>query len=358
MRWLALAIVCVSRLAFAHQTSVKYVDIAIEGTHAQITLKVAPGDVTEPMHLPADGKPSAEEAAAAPEVATYVAAWLALKSWGEPCTPSPPVARADEDGKFVTVAWTARCVRAPDEADFTHFFAVDQRHAAIVHVTSTESDELSTIVRADAPVLALRERPSLLAWVNAGVHHIVDWDGRDHISFVLALLLVVMLARDGKDQPWRVRTFVPTLKSTATVITAFTIAHSMSLIAAALGWVHLPSRVVETLIATSIAYTAAENILKPDVSWRFVLTFGFGLVHGLGFASTLSAMLPPRDIVVPLLCFNVGVELGQLTIVLLALPVFFVLARELGGDRYRRRVMPAISALIFVAGAVWVIQRI
>jgi hypothetical protein len=226
-----------------------------------------------------------------------------------------------------------------------------------VRVTSTDRDELSTIVRASDPVLPLRERPSLLAWIRAGIHHIVDWDGRDHISFVLALLLVVMLARDPRGE-WCVRTFVPTLRSTATVITAFTIAHSLSLIAAALGWIHLPSRVVETLIALSIAYTAAENIVKPDVQWRFLLTFGFGLVHGLGFASTLSAMLPPRDVIVPLLCFNVGVEVGQLTIVLVALPVFFVAARELGADRYRRRVMPAISALIFLAGAVWVFQRI
>ena len=146
--------------------------------------------------------------------------------------------------------------------------------------------------------------------------------------------------------------------SSASVDVTRTIAHSLSLIAAALGWVHLPSRVVETLIALSIAYTAAENIVKPDVQWRFLLTFGFGLVHGLGFASTLSAMLPPRDVIVPLLSFNVGVEVGQLMIVLVALPVFFIAARELGADRYRRRVMPAISAVIFVAGAVWVFERI
>jgi hypothetical protein len=112
------------------------------------------------------------------------------------------------------------------------------------------------------------------------------------------------------------------------------------------------------MIALSIAYTAAENIVRPDVRWRFVLTFGFGLVHGLGFASTLAALLPPRDVVVPLLCFNVGVELGQLTIVLIALPIFYMLARELGAERYRRGVMPAISAVIFAAGAIWIVERV
>jgi hypothetical protein len=155
-----------------------------------------------------------------------------------------------------------------------------------------------------------------------------------------------------------VRGLAGALRSTAAVITSFTIAHSMSLIAAALGWVELPSRVVESLIAVSIAYTAAENVIAPHVRWRFVLAFGFGLVHGLGFASTLAVQLPPRHVVVPLLCFNVGVELGQLAIVAVALPAFYALARKLGGMCYRRVAMPVISAVIFSAGVVWVVERV
>jgi hypothetical protein len=141
------------------------------------------------------------------------------------------------------------------------------------------------------------------------------------------------------------------------VITAFTIAHSVSLISASLGWVHLPSRFVESMIALSIAYTAIENVVRPDVPWRFWLTFGFGLVHGLGFASTLSVLLPPRGVIVPLLCFNVGVELGQLTIVVVALPAFYVIARALGAGVYRRTLMPVISGGIFVLGALWLLER-
>ena len=180
-------------------------------------------------------------------------------------------------------------------------------------------------------VKAAGAHPSLLGWIGVGMDHI--YDGRDHISFVLVLLLVVMLVRTGET--WDTRRILPTLKSTATVITAFTVAHSISLIAASLGWLDLPSRMVESLIALSIAYTAAENIVHPDVRWRFVLTFGFGLIHGLGFASVLSELLPPKDVIVPLLCFNVGVELGQLTIVAVALPVFYLLARVIGAWRYR-----------------------
>jgi hypothetical protein len=335
MRWVIVACLLVSRLASAHQTSVKYVDIAVDGAAADITFRLAPTDVTEIR-----------------DVAPTVAGWLQLASWGEPCKAGPPVSRPDEDGKLLAVTWHVTCARAPDEADFTQFFAVDQKHVAFVHVTPSE---LAVYVGASDPKQSLRDPPTLLAWIHGGIDHIVAWDGRDHISFVLALLLVVMLARDGAT--WKVRPLGPTLRSTATVITAFTIAHSLSLISAALGWVHLPSRLVESLIAVSIAYTAAENIVRPDVRWRFILTFCFGLVHGLGFASTLAVQLPPRDVIVPLLCFNVGVEIGQLMIVLIALPVFFVIAQQLGADRYRRRLMPVISGAIFIAGIVWVVKR-
>src|SRR5262249_6437503 len=156
---------------------------------------------------------------------------------------------------------------------------------------------------------------------------------------------------------WETRPVVPTLRSTATVITAFTVAHSISLIAASLGWVHLPSRVVESLIALSIAYTAAENIVHPDVRWRFALAFGVGLIHGLGFASVLSELLPPKDIILPLLCFNVGVEIGQLTIVLVALPLFYVAARRFGAWRYRTTLMPILSSVILVLGLNWLVAR-
>jgi hypothetical protein len=371
VRWLVVvALLVVSRVAAAHQTSVKYIDLATDGTTVEVTLRVAPGDVTEPMHLPADARPGADEAARAPEVAPYVAAWLELTSFGEPCRAGAAAARPDTDDRFVAVTWRVTCARVADQADFTRFFAVDRKHVAMVRVDGGPAQ----LVAAGEPQLSLRERPSLFAWLQLGIHHIVDWDGRDHISFVIALLLVVMLdrlrapsgsaARPGEAGPcdrdrdtWGVRSIGASLRATATVITAFTIAHSVSLISAALGWITLPSRLVETLIAASIAYTAAEDIVRPDPRWRYGLTFGFGLVHGLGFASTLAVQLPPRAVVVPLLCFNVGVEVGQLTIVLVVLPVFYLLAREIGAARYRRVVMPAIAAVLCVAGVMWVIKR-
>lgn len=88
------------------------------------------------------------------------------------------------------------------------------------------------------------------------------------------------------------------------------------------------------------------------------MTFAFGLVHGLGFASQLALLLPPTDVVVPLLCFNLGVEVGQLSIVAISLPLLFALGRAIGARRYRRVALPALAAPIFLVGIVMVIERI
>lgn len=344
-----------TRAAWAHQTSIKYVDLVVDGAHAEVSIKVAPGDVTEPMHLPPDARPGVAAAAAAPGVGAYVAGWLAVSlptAAGElPCPPGPPAVRADDDG-FVVVAWQVACPRPIDlvTLDFARLFALDKRQDAMVRIGDTTPD----IVHAgDSPITLRAGDTSLLRWIRYGMNHI--YTGTDHVSFVLALLLVVMLMRDGAA--WRVKPIVSALRATAGVITAFTIAHSLTLISAALGWVSLPSRLVESLIAASIAYTAAEDIVRPDARWRFYLTFGFGLAHGLGFAATLAVDLPPHGVVPPLLCFNVGVELAQLTIVLVALPGFFLLAQVLGATRYRRIAMPVLASAILVFGLVWLVER-
>ena len=343
--------------AWAHQTSVKYVDVTVDGATAQLQLTVAPGDVTEPLGLPADARP-AVTAATTPAVAAYVARWLHVGPAGAPaCPASAPVAAPGPEGRFVVVSWQVRCPRALGRLalDFVDFFAVDVRHEAIVTVHAPGDAAEPRVVRADQPILqvATGDTVGLAGWIAAGVEHI--WSGRDHICFVLALLMVVMLERRNG---WTVRGPASTLRRTASIITAFTIAHSCSLLASALGWLHLPSAFVESAIAFSILYTAIENIVRPDVRWRFALTFAFGLVHGLGFASVLEERLPPDHVVAPLLGFNLGVELGQLVIVAIALPLAWLLARELGAERYRRRVLPVLSLAIAGLALKWLIERV
>jgi hypothetical protein len=351
------ALAALATPADAHQTSVKYVDVTVDGRRATVKLTVAPGDVTEPLGLPADARPTVAEAVA-PRVAAYVAGWLAVgPDGGAPCPTAAPAAHPDPDGRFVVVEWQVTCddALARLALDFRAFFAVDPRHEAIATVHAPGATEDAAVVRAGEPILRVHagESLGLAAWIFAGVEHI--WDGRDHVCFVLALLLVVMLVHSGDH--WSTRAPLATVRHTAAIVTAFTVAHSISLIAASLAWVSLPGRLVESLIAFSILYTAIENIVRPDVKWRFVLTFGFGLVHGLGFASVLRVMLPPDHIIAPLLGFNLGVELGQLVIVLIALPLAWLLARELGADRYRRRAMPVLSIAIAAIAIKWLVER-
>lgn len=350
-------------VARAHQTSMKYVDLALAegGAAVDVAFTLAPGDVVAPLGLPPDAQPTLAAAVAHPGVPAYVAGWLRLATDdGAACAAGAARAAPDADGKFVVVTWRATCAHAIAGAlrvDFAPFFAVDGKHQAIVTLTGADGARGEpAIVRAEQPALALvaGERPSILAWIRYGMDHI--YSGRDHIAFVLALLLVVALARAGAG--WEVRPLGATLRRTATIITAFTVAHSISLILASLGYVTLPSTFVESAIAVSIAYTAVEDIAKPDVRWRFALTFAFGLVHGLGFASALAELLPPDHVLAPLLAFNVGVELGQLSIVLVALPLLWLLARELGAARYRRTAMPLLASAIFVLGVVWLVERV
>jgi len=359
--WLVVVAIAVfGATARAHQSSIKYVELAIDGDRADVAFKVAPGDVVEPMGLAADARPTAERAAAAATVPAYVQRWLAIRTGELACTAGPARARADEDG-FVIVAWSVTCPRAIDRVtlDLGGFFALDRRMEAIVRLARAGSDEVTpVVVRAgDSPITLRTGEASLFGWLRAGLHHV--FGGADHVSFVLALLLVVMLERDAAS--WRVKAIAPSLRSTAGVITAFTLAHSLTLFLAALGWIALPMRLVGSLVAATIVYTAAEDILRPPTGtqwrWRFGLAFGFGLAHGLAFAGTLAVELPPDQVLAPLVCFDVGVLLAQLAIIAIALPGLYAIARTLGADRYRRVAMPAFSSVIFLVGTIWLVQR-
>jgi len=353
MRFAFLLVLLAATPAAAHQTSIKYIDLVVHDRTVDITLRCAPTDLTAPMKLPADAKPTAADALRAPDVPHYVQRWLVLAR----CTASEPTMHI-ADAKFVAVMWTATCASTRElELDFSAFFALDKRHEAFVQLVAPGVEPVQTIVRANETKVTLRPgtQRALAYWVRDGIGHILDIEAKDHICFVLALLFVVMLYRGAGT--WHTRAFVPTLRSTALVITAFTIAHSISLIAAALGLVSLSPPLVESLIALSIAYTALEDIVRPDVRWRYWLTFGFGLVHGLGFASRLAVQLPPHDVVVPLVCFNVGVEVGQLAIVVIALPALFFLARRLGGDRYRKIALPILAGAVFLLGIAMFAER-
>jgi HupE/UreJ protein len=174
------------------------------------------------------------------------------------------------------------------------------------------------------------------SFVRLGVEHILA--GWDHLLFLLALVL-----RGGG---WL---------SLAKIITAFTVAHSLTLTLAALDIVAMPDRLVEAVIALSIAAVAAENLFHhPVLSRRWLVSFGFGLVHGFGFSSVLREIgLPTRGLVTALLGFNVGVELGQALVLAVTLPLLALL-RNVG---WEPRLVRSASLAILLVGAVLFVER-
>ena len=187
---------------------------------------------------------------------------------------------------------------------------------------------------------AASQLPTFLGFVKLGVEHIGT--GYDHLLFLFALLLVT-------------RTF----RSSLVVISFFTLAHSITLAAATFNLVHITSRITEPLIAASIVYVGLENIWrKGDPHGRWALTFAFGLVHGFGFASVLREMgVGERGggVTLPLLGFNLGVELGQLAVAAIVLPMIWQLRRRPGFDRW---IVPACSWAVVVLGSYWLVERL
>lgn len=194
----------------------------------------------------------------------------------------------------------------------------------------------------------------IVDYVEEGIDHI--FGGPDHIAFVVALLLVAAIRVGGRKElePRGLREGGGYVLKT---VTAFTVAHSLTLIAAALQWIELPSRFVESAIAASIVYVAVENIWQREPRNRWPLAFGFGLVHGMGFAAMLRPMLPPEGVVPPLLAFNVGVELGQIAIVAVLFPVLAALAQA-NAPRYRRVAVVGGSLFVGAVGLLWLIDRV
>ncbi len=177
-------------------------------------------------------------------------------------------------------------------------------------------------------------------YTKLGITHIIPF-GLDHILFVVGLCL---LSTRFKTILWQA--------------TAFTVAHSITLALSMKDVITLPAEIVEPIIALSILFIAIENILLNELKpWRIVIVFVFGLIHGLGFASVLNEIgLPPNKFLTSILSFNIGVELGQIAVILL---VFGLLIIPFGKKPwYRKRVVYPVSILIALIAAYWTVERV
>jgi hypothetical protein len=246
--------------------------------------------------------------------------------------------RVAEPGEFVLLEYVLRTAR-PERLNvtFTPFFEVDDKHRNLLVIehdwrTATFNNEgnVSLIFSPRSPTQEL-DLTSASIWrgfaalVRLGVWHI--WIGFDHILFLIALALPsVLYRRDGRWHP--ALKFRSALWKIVTIVTCFTIAHTITLSLAALDVVHVPSRLVEAVIAGSIAAAALHNLWPVARINEPVIAFVFGLFHGFGFASVLGDIGLGRDhLVLSLLGFNLGVELGQIAIIMAIFPVLFLLRR-------------------------------
>jgi hypothetical protein len=317
------------------------------GTTGHATISVAGQSVRYALSLPAEGLRDATRDLR--ELASAVARHVTIEGDGAACSAVPAETRPPSAGRasieIVVLYACAAPIRTLSIRDgIEALLGVDHHTIADIHwpggakqvIFEKGQRQASVAITIDAPA----ERGSagqFLFYLGLGVEHIIG--GIDHLLFLLALLAI-------STSLWQ----------TVKIITAFTVAHSITLSLAVLGLVKVPPSIVEPLIAASIVWVAVENLVAPaGVARRWLVAGAFGLIHGLGFASMLVELGVPQDAVVrALVGFNIGVELGQLAFVAAIMPPLVWASRP---GRLPR--LPQIlSVFVALAGAVWLVERL
>lgn len=341
-------------LAGAHMGSSKSIEARIGESGAELSVQVDTVDAALALGLPvtADADRLARHDVL---LRGWLAAGIVVEGEGGPCrgrAHAPSFTETDDGKPVVKVALDYACP-APSGAltlrDET-VFAEDPDHETFVSVVTPDGRETHVLRGGDRQVaLGTVASPlqTLRAFVREGAIHLVT--GYDHMLFLLSLVLSAgMLAK--------VAGMRRSLRDVAFVVTAFTIGHSLSLVASALGWVSLPSQLVESAIAASIIVVAALNIARPEARVAKPWIAGaFGLIHGFGFSSVLADVgLPSAHRALALFGFNVGIELAQLAFVVV---VMMPLVWAAGHRRYPLVVVRGGSLAIAACGCVWLVER-
>jgi hypothetical protein len=362
--WLLLLLVAVmSSPARAHKASDSYLVLDVKDTVVSGQWDIALRDIDFALGLDSDGNGEitwAELRARHADIDAWALAHLTLKRGGD-CRlqVADNLVDSHTDGTYAVLVLGGTCPTGEGDLaiDYRLLFALDALHRGLLRLnfettttqTAVFAPERSTQQFKAAEVSSLAQFGQFLM---EGIWHI--WIGFDHILFLLSLLLPVVLMREAGR--WLGVANVGTaVREVLWVVTAFTVAHSITLSAAVLGLVALPSRLVESAIAASVVLAAANN-LKPLVEGRrWMVAFGFGLIHGFGFAGVLIELgLPQETLVLSLLAFNLGVETGQLAIVAVFLPAAYALR---GTRFYQRGVFLGGSVLTLLIALIWFIER-
>lgn len=348
--------------ALAHKASDSYLSLRLQGTELSGQWDIALRDIEVALGLDADGDGEirwGELRARHAALAAWAMSALTLERGGR-CTVEVKGHAVDQhtDGAYAVLQLGGRCPAdaGPLTVDYRLLFDLDTLHRGLLKL-DLDGRQAAAVLSPDQPrplfeSQVQRGADALVSFLVQGVWHI--WIGLDHILFLVALLLPAVLIR--QERRWiGVRGFAAAARDVIGVVTAFTLAHSITLSLAALEWISLPSRWVESIIAASVVLAAANN-LKPLIRGRrWMVAFGFGLIHGFGFASVLSDLgLPTATLAWSLAGFNIGVELGQLAIVAVFLPVAFALRHT---PLYQRLIFTGGSWAAMILAGVWLVER-
>jgi hypothetical protein len=354
---------CFAASAYAHKPSDSYLTLNVEGDKVVGQWDIALRDLDFAIGLDANGDGAitwGEVRAKHAEIAAYAMSRLKLASEGKPCPAQVTQHLIDDhtDGAYAVMRFQAQCAGTIQslQASYNLFFDIDPQHKGLLRLQYQGASTTGVFSPEKATQQFSLKRPDRLTqfldYGQEGVWHI--WKGYDHILFLLALLLPAVALREKKH--WEpVAAFKPALFAVLKVVTAFTLAHSITLTLATLGVISLPSRLVESTIAASVVIAAVNNVF-PLFRDRWVMAFVFGLIHGFGFASVLTDLGLPKDaLALALVGFNLGVEVGQLAIVSLFLPLAYSLRKT---GFYRTVVLIAGSVLIAIVSAIWFAERV
>jgi len=347
----------------AHVASNGFLVVHAQGQDLNGSMELALRDVELAIGVDSnqDGKVTwGELHAAEPQLRQYVASHLQLDAQKSACALNFGALQVNArvDGNYAWLPFSAHCPVEVRQVSIAYSLMedIDPSHRGLLTLTSGADVQTAVLGGKHADAAFTLGSPSnwraFTEYLQAGIWHI--WSGIDHLLFLLSLLLpAVLLRRNGHWEP--VAEVRPAFFSILKVVTAFTLAHSITLSLAALDVVRLPSRLTESVIAASIIVAALNNIFPVVTDSRARIAFAFGLLHGFGFASVLADMgLPHGARLISLVSFNLGIETGQLAVVLAVMPVVYLMRT---GILYRRAVMPWGSAVIAAIALFWFVQR-
>ncbi len=344
------------RQAAAHSQSYGYLNVLLKENALEGKLEVAVRDLDTLLGLDSDGDGNitwGEFRSRETAVTEAVLARITIAAKGAECrlVGGPALTQPRGGETYLVFPFDGKCagLDGPLEVGYRLLFDIDAQHRGLVNVISSTGSQNFVMTPSTQTVTLTPQGGGwanlVLTWLAHGIHHILI--GYDHILFVITLLLgTVMRQKFGSIRAL--------LADTAKVVTAFTLSHSITLALAAFGVIVVPVPLAESLIAATIALAAANN-LWPLVTQRvWLVALVFGLIHGIGFANVLTDLgLQSSSLLASLLAFNIGVEIGQFIIVIVALPVIIFASRQKLG----RYFMPVSNLAIIVVALLWFSDR-